>query len=120
MIGSALPITFHPSSDPRARPGRTVARVDGCAAPAYIFRAESICAGVRHADWSWPEAAEQARAPGSNVQAPGFSITPSVTPSRASQAARAARLMTGYFEGGITLAGVAFTARFIAMRPAWR
>ncbi len=88
MIGSALPMTFQPSSDPRARPGRTLARVVGCTAPAYIFRADSTCAGVRHALSSAPE---HDRTLGSKVQAPGFSITLSATPSRASQAAIAAR-----------------------------
>ena len=81
-------MTFHPSSDPRARPGSTLARVDGCDAPAYIFRADSTCAGVRHAESSAPSTASTF---GSKVHAPGFSITPSATPSRASHAASAAR-----------------------------
>ena len=49
--------------------------------------------------------------PGSNLQARGFSIKPSATPSRRSQSAMTARWMTGSFAGGIALSGVARSAR---------
>src|SRR5690348_7549798 len=73
----------HPDSKPGERPGYTAVPafvVTG----AYALRAFSTCAAVRQSDAS---PALHARTAGSNRQARGSLTIPSLTPSRASQAA---------------------------------
>src|SRR5262245_40666252 len=79
--------------------------------------ADSTCAEDKHVELS---CAEHCRTFGSNAHAPGFSSTPSATPSLASHAARTAWWIIGYLDAGIALAGVTFIERLIATRPAWR
>src|SRR5262245_10934852 len=92
-IGCGPPSTFQPNSAPGARPGRTLTLVDGCLAPAYMRVADSTCAADRHAESSCPEPEaepEHCSTLGSKEHAPGFSSTPSATPSFASHAASTA------------------------------
>src|SRR5262245_21666833 len=73
-----------PSSDPGCSMGNeSVAPVFGSFTGAYIARAVSTCAGVRQVG---PSAPEHASTLGSNTQRLGLSMTPSFTPSSASQA----------------------------------
>src|SRR5262245_7413199 len=88
-IGCGPPSTFQPNSAPGASPCCTVTVGAGCLAPAYRRLAASTCAAERHAESSCPEA-EHCSTLGSKEHAPGFSSTPSATPSFASHAASTA------------------------------
>ena len=80
---------------------------------AYSSRIVSTCGGVRHETSSAPVHWSTL---GSNLQASGFSSTPSFTPSRASQAFSTASWTAGYFAAGMKPSGGRCARAFRAMR----
>src|SRR6202022_4634432 len=87
--GSGPASLAHPSSEPGSRSAGEKSRpVDGSLMGAYMPRAVSTCAGVRH---EGPSPVLHSRTPGSKRHRVGSAINPSVTPSSASHAVSAAR-----------------------------
>jgi hypothetical protein len=80
-----------------------------------IAFADSTCGFIRQSARSSPAQVSVAK---SNAHRAGFSITPSFTPSAASQAFSTASWIIGYLLGGMTAAGSRFMKTFKATRAA--
>ena len=96
------PMTVQPSSLPGASVPNSSFPVRGFLPGPYTLRAAATCGAVKQ---SAASPVLHNNTLGSNLQRVGSEINPSLSPSAASHAVRAARWISAYFAGGMWLAG---------------